>query len=169
MSAESVRDYTIAQAYLAKGKDAYNYRFNTPDPVQFAANVWKGVMHTSELYFLFDGASCLASSFHCKLISFIPGGTIGTKYVYESSVLYLIPRSYLTCSPRPAPALLHKTPRPSSTPSIAPRLRSLVRRSLRGYPLSALALLDGLLLERTGRDGSSRKGPKMGRRRLSRA
>jgi hypothetical protein len=37
-------------------KNVYNYRFNTPDPVQLAAAPWKGVMHTSELFFLFDGA-----------------------------------------------------------------------------------------------------------------
>ena len=34
------------------GSDA---RWNTPDPVQLAAAPYKGVMHTSELYFLFDG------------------------------------------------------------------------------------------------------------------
>lgn len=33
----------------------WTYRFDTPDPVQLAAQPWEGVMHTSELYFLFDG------------------------------------------------------------------------------------------------------------------
>ncbi|KAG8983449.1 hypothetical protein FRB94_008427 [Tulasnella sp. JGI-2019a] len=58
------QDYTIAQAYTAAGKSqaAYNYRFNTPDPVQLAANPWKGVMHTSDLYFLFDGTNSGPSS-----------------------------------------------------------------------------------------------------------
>lgn len=51
------RDYTISQAFIKAGRAgaAYNYRWNTPDPVQLAQYPWKGVMHTSELYFLFDG------------------------------------------------------------------------------------------------------------------
>jgi len=36
-------------------QNVWNFRFNTPDPVQLAANPWEGVMHTSDLYFLFDG------------------------------------------------------------------------------------------------------------------
>ncbi|OSX56176.1 hypothetical protein POSPLADRAFT_1160806 [Postia placenta MAD-698-R-SB12] len=52
------RDWVIAQKLMSEGRtDAYNYRFNTPDPVQLAANPWEGVMHTSELFFLFQGAS----------------------------------------------------------------------------------------------------------------
>lgn len=52
------RDWIIAQKLMSEGRtDAYNYRFNTPDPVQLAANPWEGVMHTSELFFLFQGAS----------------------------------------------------------------------------------------------------------------
>jgi len=35
----------------------WTYRFNTPDPVQLAANPWEGVMHTSELFYLFDGTN----------------------------------------------------------------------------------------------------------------
>lgn len=74
-------DWSIAQAMLNAGvKDVFNYRFaasglaaydqertgglcrltiwhrwNTPDPVQFAASPYRGVMHTSELFFLFSG------------------------------------------------------------------------------------------------------------------
>ena len=36
-------------------QSTYNYRWNTPDPVQLAANPWEGVMHTSDLFFLFNG------------------------------------------------------------------------------------------------------------------
>ncbi|PCH36462.1 carboxyesterase [Wolfiporia cocos MD-104 SS10] len=51
-------DWSIANKLLSEGRtDAYNYRFNTPDPVQLAANPWEGVMHTSELFFLFQGRS----------------------------------------------------------------------------------------------------------------
>ncbi|EED78189.1 carbohydrate esterase [Postia placenta Mad-698-R] len=37
------RDWIIAQKLMSEGRtDAYNYRFNTPDPVQLAANPWEG-------------------------------------------------------------------------------------------------------------------------------
>ncbi|KZT11579.1 carboxyesterase [Laetiporus sulphureus 93-53] len=51
-------DWYIASLLIAEGRtDVYNYRFNTPDPVQLAANPWEGVMHTSELFFLFQGTN----------------------------------------------------------------------------------------------------------------
>ncbi|CCL99517.1 uncharacterized protein FIBRA_01535 [Fibroporia radiculosa] len=51
-------DWFIGQKLLSEGyENVYNYRFNTPDPVQLAANPWEGVMHTSELFFLFQGTN----------------------------------------------------------------------------------------------------------------
>jgi carboxylesterase type B len=53
------RDWMIAKAIAMSNSsvstNVFNYRFNTPDPVQLAATPWRGVMHTSELFFLFDG------------------------------------------------------------------------------------------------------------------
>lgn len=50
------RDWFIAQKLLAAGKKSvYNYRWDTPDPVLNAAAPWKGVLHTSDLFFLFNG------------------------------------------------------------------------------------------------------------------
>ncbi len=67
-------DWYVAKRMADYGMSNYNYRFNTPgeclrlacrssyelrcsreDPVQLAASPYKGVMHTSDLYFLFDG------------------------------------------------------------------------------------------------------------------
>ncbi|KAF8579657.1 alpha/beta-hydrolase [Ramaria rubella] len=39
------------------GNNTFNFRFNAPDPVLYAANPYQGVMHTSDLYFLFDGTN----------------------------------------------------------------------------------------------------------------
>ena len=36
-------------------------RWNAPDPVLLAATPYEGVMHTSDLYFLFDGKFALFS------------------------------------------------------------------------------------------------------------
>jgi hypothetical protein len=36
-------------------KQTYTYRWSTPDPVRLAANPWEGVIHTSDLFFLFNG------------------------------------------------------------------------------------------------------------------
>jgi len=50
------RDWYIAQKLRTKGVEhVYNYRWNAADPVQLAAKPYKGVMHTSDLYFLYDG------------------------------------------------------------------------------------------------------------------
>ncbi|KDN46926.1 hypothetical protein RSAG8_04003, partial [Rhizoctonia solani AG-8 WAC10335] len=43
-------------------KDAYSYRFNVPNPVDFAANPWRGVGHTSDVYYMFNGAT--GGTFH---------------------------------------------------------------------------------------------------------
>lgn len=52
------QDWYIGQKLEASGvKRVWTYRFNTPDPVQLAANPWEGVMHTSELFYLFDGTN----------------------------------------------------------------------------------------------------------------
>ncbi|EIN04230.1 carboxyesterase [Punctularia strigosozonata HHB-11173 SS5] len=52
------QDWYIAdKLYKAGQKHAYNYRFNTPDPVQLAQFPWKKVMHTSDLFFLFQGTN----------------------------------------------------------------------------------------------------------------
>jgi hypothetical protein len=32
-------------------------RFNVPNAVQLAINPWQGVMHASDVYYLFDGAT----------------------------------------------------------------------------------------------------------------
>jgi hypothetical protein len=48
-------DWYLANQTAKYGKPSYLYRWNTPDPVQLAAAPYKGVMHTSDLYFLFDG------------------------------------------------------------------------------------------------------------------
>lgn len=54
------RDWFIAQKLQSLGmKQAYNYRWNTPDPVALAAAPWQGVRHTSDLYFLFNGTKCV--------------------------------------------------------------------------------------------------------------
>ncbi|KAF8754561.1 Alpha beta-hydrolase [Rhizoctonia solani] len=43
-------------------KNAYSYRFNVPNPVDFAANPWRGVGHTSDVYYMFNGAT--GGTFH---------------------------------------------------------------------------------------------------------
>ncbi|TFY63048.1 hypothetical protein EVJ58_g3474 [Rhodofomes roseus] len=63
------QDWFIAKKLQSEGIAAvYNYRWNTPDPVQLAKNPWEGVMHTSDLFFLFNGTNSgpypgVASSF----------------------------------------------------------------------------------------------------------
>jgi len=50
------QDWYIGEKLEASGvKRVWNYRFNTPDPVQLDARPWEGAMHTSDLYYLFDG------------------------------------------------------------------------------------------------------------------
>ncbi|WWC65908.1 uncharacterized protein I303_108530 [Kwoniella dejecticola CBS 10117] len=55
-------DWYLATQAAKYGQPAYLFRWNTPDPVQLAASPYKGVMHTSELYFLFDGTNSGVSS-----------------------------------------------------------------------------------------------------------
>ncbi|WRT69771.1 uncharacterized protein IL334_006762 [Kwoniella shivajii] len=55
-------DWYLALQASKYGQPAYLFRWNTPDPVQLAATPYKGVMHTSELYFLFDGTNSGVSS-----------------------------------------------------------------------------------------------------------
>ncbi|KIJ63786.1 hypothetical protein HYDPIDRAFT_155304 [Hydnomerulius pinastri MD-312] len=52
-------DYFLAnQMSQVKGvSNVYTYRWNAPDPVLLAAAPYEGVMHTSDLYFLFDGTN----------------------------------------------------------------------------------------------------------------
>ena len=55
------RDWFIAQKLQSAGiENVYNYRWNTPDPVANALAPWKGVLHTSDLFFLFNGTKCVA-------------------------------------------------------------------------------------------------------------
>lgn len=45
-----------AHVGVADLPDPRERRWDTADPVQLAAFPWKGVMHTSDLFFLFSGA-----------------------------------------------------------------------------------------------------------------
>ncbi|KXS11919.1 alpha/beta-hydrolase [Gonapodya prolifera JEL478] len=55
-------DWFVANKTLEAGVPAFNYRWNTPDPVAVAANPYRGVLHTSDLYYLFDGTNSGVSS-----------------------------------------------------------------------------------------------------------
>ncbi|KII84560.1 hypothetical protein PLICRDRAFT_352904 [Plicaturopsis crispa FD-325 SS-3] len=49
-------DWYLADRMLYKGvKNVFGYRWNAADPVLLAASPYMGVMHTSDLYYLFDG------------------------------------------------------------------------------------------------------------------
>ncbi|KAH7921830.1 alpha/beta-hydrolase [Leucogyrophana mollusca] len=52
-------DYFLAEQMSAvKGvKNVFAFRWNAPDPVLLAAAPYEGTMHTSDLYFLFDGTN----------------------------------------------------------------------------------------------------------------
>lgn len=51
-------DQHWANATLASGrKNVYAFRFNVPNPVTLAVNPWQGVMHASDVYYLFNGAT----------------------------------------------------------------------------------------------------------------
>ncbi|KAI5451352.1 hypothetical protein NCC49_001945 [Naganishia albida] len=52
----------IANKTASYGVPAFNYRWNTPDPIQLASSPWKGSMHTSDLYYLFQGTNSGVSS-----------------------------------------------------------------------------------------------------------
>ncbi|KAG8719716.1 hypothetical protein FRC09_010711 [Ceratobasidium sp. 395] len=50
-------DQHWANATLVAGrKNVYAFRFNVPNPIALAASPWQGVMHASDVYYLFDGA-----------------------------------------------------------------------------------------------------------------
>jgi len=56
-------DWFLADQMSAKGvENVFNFRFNAPDPVLLAAAPYEGVMHTSDLYFLFDGTNTAANA-----------------------------------------------------------------------------------------------------------
>ncbi|KAA1473116.1 alpha/beta-hydrolase [Dentipellis sp. KUC8613] len=51
-------DQLLANKMLAKGKkNVFTFRWNAPNPVLLASSPWEGVMHTSDLYFLFNGTT----------------------------------------------------------------------------------------------------------------
>ncbi|THU96204.1 alpha/beta-hydrolase [Dendrothele bispora CBS 962.96] len=51
-------DWLLAEALVAKGvENVFSYRWNAPDTVLYNANPYLGAMHTSDLYYLFDGRS----------------------------------------------------------------------------------------------------------------
>ncbi|EGO03357.1 hypothetical protein SERLA73DRAFT_69239 [Serpula lacrymans var. lacrymans S7.3] len=51
-------DWFLANQMSKKGvSNVYNYKWNAPDPVLLAAAPYEGVMHTSDLYFLFEGTN----------------------------------------------------------------------------------------------------------------
>jgi carboxylesterase type B len=57
------QDWFIADRLRRAGvRRAFNYRWNTPDAVQLAAKPWAGVLHTSDLFFLFNGTKCVISA-----------------------------------------------------------------------------------------------------------
>lgn len=52
------RDWFLAEAMLNRSvEDVFSYAWNVPDTVLFNAKPYLGAMHTSDLYFLFDGKS----------------------------------------------------------------------------------------------------------------
>ncbi|KAF8686255.1 Alpha beta-hydrolase [Rhizoctonia solani] len=54
----TTRDQHWANATRALGrKNVYAFRFNVPNPVTLAVNPWQGVMHASDVYYLFNGAT----------------------------------------------------------------------------------------------------------------
>ncbi|EUC59274.1 carboxyesterase-postia placenta Mad-698-R-like protein [Rhizoctonia solani AG-3 Rhs1AP] len=57
-------DQHWANATRALGrKSVYAFRFNVPNPVTLAVNPWQGVMHASDVYHLFNGATGTTPSF----------------------------------------------------------------------------------------------------------
>ncbi|KAH8116197.1 alpha/beta-hydrolase [Phellopilus nigrolimitatus] len=54
----SCMDWFLAQKLQEKGvENVFTYRFNTPDPIVLAEFPYEGVMHTSDLFFLFDACA----------------------------------------------------------------------------------------------------------------
>ncbi|TFY68201.1 hypothetical protein EVG20_g3660 [Dentipellis fragilis] len=51
-------DQFLANKMLAKGKkNVFTFRWNAPNPVALAATPWEGVMHGSDVFFLFNGST----------------------------------------------------------------------------------------------------------------
>ncbi|EPQ58489.1 alpha/beta-hydrolase, partial [Gloeophyllum trabeum ATCC 11539] len=51
-------DWYTETAMISKGvQNVFAFRWNTPDAVLYAAAPYQGVMHTSDIYYLFDGES----------------------------------------------------------------------------------------------------------------
>ncbi|EIM87679.1 alpha/beta-hydrolase [Stereum hirsutum FP-91666 SS1] len=56
-------DQLIADTLVSKGvENVFSFRWNTPNPVLLAASPYLGVMHTSDLYYLFDGTTSAANA-----------------------------------------------------------------------------------------------------------
>ncbi|KAI5121432.1 hypothetical protein M0805_006193 [Coniferiporia weirii] len=59
----SCMDWLLADRLQARGvENVFTFRFNAPDPVVLAEAPYEGVMHTSDLYFLFDGTNDAANA-----------------------------------------------------------------------------------------------------------
>ncbi|EJD05094.1 alpha/beta-hydrolase [Fomitiporia mediterranea MF3/22] len=51
-------DWFLADRLRQKGSsNVFTFRFNSPNPVLLAETPWEGVMHTSDLFYLFDGTT----------------------------------------------------------------------------------------------------------------
>ncbi|EIW77366.1 alpha beta-hydrolase [Coniophora puteana RWD-64-598 SS2] len=51
-------DWFLAEQMMRKGvQDVYAFQWNAPDPVLLKAAPYEGTMHTSDIYFLFEGTS----------------------------------------------------------------------------------------------------------------
>ncbi|KAL0576629.1 hypothetical protein V5O48_005359 [Marasmius crinis-equi] len=56
-------DWFLAEALLVKGmKNVYSFAWNAPDRVLYDARPYLGAMHTSDLYFLFDGTNTFGNA-----------------------------------------------------------------------------------------------------------
>jgi len=56
-------DWLLAEALTARGvKNVYSYTWNAPDTVLYNVNPYLGAMHTSDLYYLFDGTNTIPNA-----------------------------------------------------------------------------------------------------------
>ncbi|KAK7457752.1 hypothetical protein VKT23_010091 [Stygiomarasmius scandens] len=56
-------DWLLADALVARGvKNVYSFAWNAPDTVLYNARPYLGAMHTSDLYYLFDGTNTIANA-----------------------------------------------------------------------------------------------------------
>ncbi|KAF9558576.1 alpha/beta-hydrolase [Agrocybe pediades] len=56
-------DWFLAQKLISEGvKNVYGYSWDAPDTVLYNANPYLGAMHTSDLYYLFDGTNTLVNA-----------------------------------------------------------------------------------------------------------